>query len=373
DIEIFCGSCETGEYCKSSDHTCSDQIDAPECNDFECGTAEVSTPDGLVNVVCGECGAEKYCDESGECFDTVQEACGGGERECGNAVLIEFGDDLFEVSCGECDPGNYCVSNYCNQIPPPDGQEIMKEIYTSYFEMGCSGKYDPKCNENEKPEHTVNFVNSFRIMAYEVTNSDYAYFLNQISLDNKCEDYDCMNPDMNHLYLDVDTWKVEAGFENMPVEAVSWYGAKQFCTETFTPGTRLPSEAEWEAAARHEHEKRIYPWGVSEPDCSKANFSACTGETVSVDSNKKGVSHYGIFNMAGNVAEWVEDDWHDNYIGAPGDRSPWVEDPRDSKRVIRGGSYLDNSENIRAAKRFGEYPDKTEKGYGFRCVEGAPE
>jgi len=132
---------------------------------------------------------------------------------------------------------------------------------------------------------------------------------------------------------------------------VSWKQATQFCAFA---GGRLPSEAEWERAAAGSDAPRTYPWGNSPPDCTKANFAGCVGDTDRVGRRVEGQSPYGAFDMAGNVWEWTAD-WYD------------------AGYYSRGGCWASGANSLRTTCRKAELPGLWAPNVGFRCVypEGA--
>jgi formylglycine-generating enzyme required for sulfatase activity len=199
-------------------------------------------------------------------------------------------------------------------------------------------------------------VRPFLIDKFEVTNSDYLAFFNAVS-------------DLNtkRVYLPA-KWKLdEAGkatfkeeLLNQPVAGVSWVAAKAFATWS---GKRLPTEEEWEVAARGS-DGRLYPWGPRfEPGRCNSRESGNTGP-VAVGQYPEGVSPFGCFDMAGNVAEWT----------ATAEKGEVLEDVTSSlvSVVIRGGSYLGSAENVSAVFRWIAPGFRArEEHIGFRCVAEA--
>jgi formylglycine-generating enzyme required for sulfatase activity len=162
---------------------------------------------------------------------------------------------------------------------------------------------------------------------------------------------------------------------NQPVVGVSWTDANAFCK---WEGKRLPTEAEWERAAKGPDGDRHYPWGHS-IDSSKANYGQNVGRTAPVDSYPEGVSGYGAYNMAGNVFEWV-DDWYDpTYYKGSIALNPKGADQgynfanQGPVKVLRGGSWLAPETSLHTSHRFWNQPDNNSYGVGlgFRCAKSA--
>jgi formylglycine-generating enzyme required for sulfatase activity len=153
------------------------------------------------------------------------------------------------------------------------------------------------------------------------------------------------------------------------VTYVNWQQAKAFAEFA---GARLPTEAEWEYAAKSGGQDIVYPWGNEEPNCDRLNFNQCVGDTTPVCTYATGNTAQGLCDMAGNVWEWVEDDWHDSYEGAPVDGSAYIDNPRGSGRVFRGGSWLHVAGTVRAAYRDGGDPSRANDFRGFRLARSAP-
>jgi hypothetical protein len=170
-----------------------------------------------------------------------------------------------------------------------------------------------------------------------------------------------------------------------PVVGVNWIDAKTYCEYR---GKRLPTEAEWEKAARGPH-GNLYPWG-NDFDSNKANYDRHHDATLPVDSHPEGASYYGVYNMAGNVFEWVGD-WYDpkyygrleTMVNPTGPEKPlWIGGTGTyvdrltvgEKRVIRGGSWIAPEGTIRSTHRFWNHPlnNSYGVGLGFRCAKAAP-
>ncbi|NNN07131.1 MAG: formylglycine-generating enzyme family protein [Elusimicrobia bacterium] len=152
--------------------------------------------------------------------------------------------------------------------------------------------------------------------------------------------------------------------DDHPVVCVDWNQAKAFCAWA---GGRLPSEAQWEYAARSGGKNRKYPWGNATATCADAVIGGCGYHaTAAVCSKTAGNTKQGLCDMAGNAWEWVEDWWHDSYTGAPTDGSAW-EDAGDS-RIGRGGSWSVDAAITRSADRTGFDPSARYDGLGFRPV-----
>ncbi|MEK8020359.1 MAG: SUMF1/EgtB/PvdO family nonheme iron enzyme, partial [Candidatus Parabeggiatoa sp.] len=208
---------------------------------------------------------------------------------------------------------------------------------------------------DEKPVHEVS-VARFAIGRYEVTHAEFVHFLNTIKrrgpegepwFATKAESY--LN--YSHIMGSTGNFTVEAGYENHPVTHVSWYGATAYLnwlTEQTGRVYRLPSEAQWEYAARAGTETK-YWWG-NDFGTNRANCSTSLGETAPVGSFE--ANPFGLYDTVGNVWEWCADPYHSNYQGAPTDGRIWEKPPENIRRLVRGGSFNFIPDNCRVAFRY---------------------
>ncbi|MDS4041889.1 MAG: formylglycine-generating enzyme family protein [Candidatus Competibacter sp.] len=206
------------------------------------------------------------------------------------------------------------------------------------FAMG-SPESERGRSSDEGPVHEVK-VNSFWIGKYEVTQAQFQQFR---------KDY-----------------AYQKGEGDLPAANVTWSDAKDFC-EHF--GYRLPTEAEWEYAARAGTRTR-YSFGDDESKLGEyAWYSENSGDRAHPVGTRQ-PNPWGLHDMHGNVWEWVQDCWHENYSGAPADGSAWEAD-KCQQRVLRGGSFIyDRAENLRSANRNWFEPEFRVQGFGFRCARG---
>ena len=268
-------------------------------------------------------------------------------------------------------------------VSDQDGM-VMAYVPAGTFLMGSTDA-DQNAEGDEKPQHSV-YLDAFYISQYPVTNEQFSRFVAATGYRT-----DAAKAGSGWIWTE-GAWKLVAGAEwrhpggtgssimdkmDHPVVQVTWNDANAYC---LWAGKRLPTEAEWEKAARGT-DGQSYPWGNSAPDGQKLNFCDANCEIdwrdASVDDGymntspvghyEAGKSPYGVYDMAGNVWEWVAD-WYqdDSYRQAP-ERNPKGPDSGD-KRVTRGGSWYNLPWLGRAAFRTGLAPDVRDYSIGFRCV-----
>ena len=200
--------------------------------------------------------------------------------------------------------------------------------------------------DNETPQRRV-FLDAFYIDKFEVTNALF-----------------------NKRFAPKSDYRGNFSGDRQPVVGVSWFQAKSYCASV---EKRLPTEAEWEKAARGT-DGRLYPWGGRPADCALAVMGGTVPScnrgyaTWEVGSRPGGASPWGAMDMAGNVTEWVADRYGEKYY-----RSAPLKNPKGPAagglRVLKGGAWFNSSQLLRAAFRTGYAPENANHGIGFRCVK----
>ena len=240
----------------------------------------------------------------------------------------------------------------------------MVLIPASDFLMGS----DDGWNNDEQPVHTV-YVDAFYMDVYEVTNAQYKRFVDANPQWQK--DY---IPDKYHDGDYLWHWNgnsYPSGNGNHPVVWVSWYAAMAYAQWA---GKRLPTEAEWEKAARGGLVGKKYPWG-DVIDANKANYEHNVGDTTPVGNYAP--NGYGLYDMTGNVWEWCVDAYDEDFYARSARQNPiagkgvgndFARVQTRIWRVLRGGSWYSNVQSLRVADRYGGSPMFTRSFFGFRCA-----
>ena len=242
--------------------------------------------------------------------------------------------------------------------------ENMILIPKGFFLMGADGHGD-----DEAPQHKV-YLDAFYIDKYEVTAAEFAAFLNDVKSYKKFY----KDSKFGMLVLEKE-FRPRKGLESYPINNVTWFGAAAFCK---WKNRRLPTEAEWEKAARGT-DGRFFPWGNSPITPEKARYRQSWTEEIAhrvmvpVNSMPEGKSQYGLFHMLGNVKEWV-DDWYDReyYKEENHNLNPKGQIGGEF-RVLKGGSWRDLRSFVYASFRNNSSPSAALDDYGFRCALDGPE
>lgn len=314
-----------------------------------------------------QCALDEDCDEGwacvsppGLCVKKSDLDIDGGDGEVAAETVLEPGD---------CANGN----------PTTVGSSDVESCFVpeTSFPMGSP---DGECEVNggvcpyEKPQHEVVTL-EFYMDRFEVTNSQFKVF----SIQNpewapgaggapgaSCDEYYLFDWGDDGVFAPEDAEK--------PVVWVCWHAGRAFCEWA---GKALPTEAEWELAAKG-GTHRSYPWGDDTPTCERAAFEECP-QIVDVGSFEEGQSPYGIHDLAGNAAEWIAD-WYDaSYYCDPDESGPpchepatgWVQPQGPAQgidKVVRGGGAFSSPFWLRAAARGHHEPEQTRPDVGFRCV-----
>ena len=263
---------------------------------------------------------------------------------------------------------NYLAATwgYTETLSSASGEEIgldMISIPGGSFTMGAP-ESETDSGEGERPQHEVT-LQPFYLGRYAVTQAQWREVAGYERINQD------LNPDPSHFKGD-----------NRPVERVSWEETQEFCQRLSAKtgkDYRLPSEAEWEYACRAGtttpfHFGKMITTEVANYDGNYSYNESPKGEyrRETTDAGTFPANEWGLHDMHGNVWEWCEDDWHDNYKGAPEDGSAWINNDNRSqaKKLLRGGSWYDEPRYCRSAYRYGNYPVTRNIGIGFRvcCV-----
>lgn len=244
-------------------------------------------------------------------------------------------------------------------IPIPEGEFIMgstpEEAEAAYKEAKLrSSMLEKHAFDPEIPQHRV-FLEAYEISRHEITNAQYKKFV---------EDTRRPKP---RGYEGEDTWSDETlNGDSQPVVGVTWFDAQAFAEWL---GGSLPSEAQWERAARST-DARKYPWGNSAPNPEQANFARRYNQPTPVGQFPKGASVEGVEDLAGNIWEWCMDEFDATFYKRSPARNPIHLRRRDQlkDRVIRGGSWDYGLVFMRSALRFRFYPLNSTHNIGFRVA-----
>jgi len=250
------------------------------------------------------------------------------------------------------------------QTPAPPSETFdaseMVIIPAGTFWLGCDPAHNSNlsCLKDELPSQSVQLP-EFEIDKHEVTNAKYAECVQA----GACTPPSSLASETREKYFDTPE------FADFPVIFVSWKQASAYCTWA---GKRLPTEAEWEKAARGTT-KNTFPWGDAAPNCDTSNaikagvLETCTTDTQRVGSYPGGASPDGVLDMAGNVWEWTASRYVANYLpGAP--EEALTGGPADLYRVVRGGGWDSAPLNLLISSRSFDPDFHSSDNLGFRCA-----
>jgi len=348
---------------------------------YQCGNGEVET--------------FEQCDDGmdGDPCDGCLDDCMWHVNRCG---------DGYRCGLEECDDENNISGDGCSETCKLELEtEEMIEVPPGSFVMGDDSIFSTLGHT----PHEVTLTHPFRLDRYEVTNARYCDALNwayehgfvlntleSVTDIHTCKEVLDLDDVRCQISFDGVGFVVDEGKQDYPVIQVTWYGAASYCdwrtqmlgldplydhtdwSCTFygKKGFRLPTEAEWEYAARYD-DGRIYPWGNSPPTCELVNFFGPDGYCVEghglhsdrVGRTPSGNSLLGFFDLAGNVWEWTND-WADDYPLEPQTDPPGP--PSGDHRIYRGGSWNSFSRDLQCAYRYYLPPDFDHYHIGFRAL-----
>ena len=319
-----CGNaCGAGQYCKLGKCACFG-------GKLACGGSCIEPTKDPQN--CGACG--NVCVGTGKCTGGNCETCPSGTKTCPGACAYIDNDPKNCGGCGNvCSAPEACVKGTCRAI------DVL--IPGGTYSMGTNGVADGGGDE-EAPPHAVT-VSTFYLDTYEVTVDAYQACV----VAGKCtlpwQNFQC-------------NWYM-GNMAQHPVNCVTWSQATKYCEWM---GRRLPTEEEWELAARGKSGRK-YPWGPSEPGNRACWYEDEPGRngTCGVGTHPSGKTPEGVHDLAGNVAEWTSSGWSEDYSQARGT----------DQRVVRGAGYAEtDARYLRGAARSREVPGILHPLMGFRCA-----
>ena len=269
---------------------------------------------------------------------------------------------------GDFEPGSHVID-------PPDTLEFVT-VEGGTFTMGCTFEQGNDCEEPELPAHAVT-VNSFLMSKFETTTQQYCEFLNAINcppsgiVDGK--KYIVYENGQDDLWAMVNyvggKFVPKDGWEYIPIMSISWYGADAFAKWA---GGRLPTEAEWEFAARGGNLAKNTKYSGSNSWNEVAWVFENTNRVHPYRVGLKDSNELGIYDMSGNVWEWCNDWYDSDYYSESPSNNPQGYDPLPQEihvKVIRGGSWFDTENDARVSQRDNCYPENVYDWVGFRIIK----
>ena len=300
---------------------------------------------------------------------TLLVACSSSGEPSESGYAVDSQSEAIQDTAGDVQAPPEQASDVSDSEIAPESQKdgmVMVYVPEGKFEMGSSdeqrdlyveeGLWRDTWNPNEQPVHTV-YLDAFWIDQTEVTNGQYALC---VATGVCLEPHSAKSATRTNYYGNPE-------FEDYPIVYADWHMAEAYCTWA---GRRLPTEAEWEKAARGT-DGRTYPWGEG-IDTTLANYggdSVGNSDTVAVGSYVDGASPYGALDMAGNVREWVADEFDRRYYHDSPSENPAGPTLTGSRFVVRGGSWQATANSARSACRYPLRADHRDfPSNGFRCA-----
>jgi len=276
--------------------------------------------------------------------------------------LVNCANGICNDSTGECECEDGWTGVSCES---PSNLEFV-DVLGGTFQMGCTPE-QPSCGSNESPVHSVT-ISGFKLSKYEITNEQYATFMNAIgvSSDGYYDEKEYIAVSSSFCKIDyVDgEFVAQVSRVNHPVVEVSWFGASAYCE--WAVG-RLPTEAEWEYAARGGNLSENYIYSGSDNPYDIAWYSSNSGSNTQ-EVGAKNANELGLHDMSGNVWEWCSD-WYDfGYYAASSNINPQG-NLSGTLRVIRGGCWSNDANVLRVSSRRSQNPTYSSAYSGFRCAK----
>ncbi len=308
----------------------------------ECGATNVVPQLSAGRFQCRSCQQELPEDFRFEESDVCQACAIGPDLNPAPELAAEAAESATPAHIVEMTPGEIFQDQLEDDMPGPE----MVRIPAGEFRMGDINGLG---TATEKPVHTVTIAHPFALGRFPVTFDEYDQYAQETGI---------VRPGDSG-------W----GRGNRPVIIVSWECAQRYVrwlSERTGESYRLPSEAEWEYAARAGTET-AYPWG-NEISPQSANYLAPDSPNRTLPVGSFAANALGLFDMHGNVWEWVEDTWHDRYLDAPTDGSAWTAGGEPGIRVLRGGSWYAYADKLRSASRNSFLETGRNMSIGFRLA-----
>lgn len=342
-------TCDNG-YINDGDITCIDPCFDVTCSGHgNCGVVDnkpiCTCDDGYFNES-DILSCVTPCDNMMCLFDSVCQA----DSEYNATCVCSDGYSDYQGQDGY--DGTYCMQQHMDKNCDGDTCVIPK----GWFLMGCEDRGNSYCKGDNEPIHPV-YLDQYRIDQHEVTVEEYI----------DCVDVGyCDKPEFSGFESNYFRAYDDGDYDYMyhPVNGVTWIEAQVYCGFV---GKQLPTEAQWEKAARGT-DQREYPWGDDHNYC---DYMKCSFHTYKTGGYPQNVSPYGVYDMAGNVKEWVQDnyefDFYQSFNKNVNQINP-LNNNGSNKRVMRGGFFDGSKYELVTYARDYESMSKGEKSFGFRCV-----